>query len=72
MRETSFMSRGVIGLCSCGWLGGEESSDTRRAANAFREAWETHLRTQRPTGAISKSSAPVAASAPRGESFSVQ
>src|SRR5271170_7445203 len=29
---TSFVGRvGVVGLCSCGWLGGEEGEDTRVA-----------------------------------------
>lgn len=40
---TSFVGRvGVIGLCSCGWLGGAEGDDTRRAVLKLREAWETH------------------------------
>ncbi len=40
---TSFVGRvGVIGLCSCGWLGGEEDDDTRLAVMRLKEAWETH------------------------------
>ncbi len=40
---TSFVGRvGVIGLCSCGWLGGAEGDDTSRAVLKLREAWEAH------------------------------
>jgi hypothetical protein len=40
---TSFLGRvGIIGLCSCGWLGGEEGEDTRIAVRCFSEAWERH------------------------------
>jgi hypothetical protein len=40
---TSFLGRvGIIGLCSCGWLGGEEGEDTRIAVRSFSEAWEGH------------------------------
>ncbi len=33
---------GVVGLCSCGWLGGEEGDDTRGAIRMLFEAWEAH------------------------------
>jgi hypothetical protein len=33
---------GVVGLCSCGWLGGEEGDDTKSAVDRLYEAWETH------------------------------
>ncbi len=42
---TSFVGRvGVIGLCSCGWLGGAEGDDTRMAVLKLAEAWEAHGR----------------------------
>ena len=31
---------GVIGLCSCGWLGGEEGDDTKGAIRRLYEAWD--------------------------------
>lgn len=40
---TSMVGRvGVVGLCSCGWIAGEEGEDTRSAANRLHEAWEVH------------------------------
>jgi hypothetical protein len=40
---TSFVgSVGVIGLCSCGWLAGEEGEDTRIAVHMLSKAWEAH------------------------------
>jgi hypothetical protein len=40
---TSFLGTvGVIGLCSCGWLGGEEGEDTRVAIRSFSEDWKRH------------------------------
>ena len=37
---TSFVGRvGVIGLCSCGWLGSAEGDNTRIATNALIDAW---------------------------------
>jgi hypothetical protein len=51
---TSFVGRvGVIGLCSCGWLGGEEGDDTRLAVRKLTEAWEAHARTEATTRVIS-------------------
>jgi hypothetical protein len=44
---TSFVGRvGVVGLCSCGWLGGEEDDDTRRAVLKLNDSWEQHARTE--------------------------
>lgn len=44
---TSFVGRvGVIGLCSCGWLGGEEDDDTRRAVLRLNGSWEQHARAE--------------------------
>ena len=40
---TSFVGRvGVVGLCSCGWLSGEEAEDTRIAVRFLSESWEAH------------------------------
>lgn len=40
---TSLVGRvGVVGLCSCGWMAGEEGEDTRMAVNKLYEAWEVH------------------------------
>jgi hypothetical protein len=40
---TSMVGRvGAIGLCSCGWIGGEEGEDTRSVANKLHEVWERH------------------------------
>ncbi len=51
---TSFVGRvGVIGLCSCGWLGGEEGDDTRLAVLKLKEAWEAHVRTEATTRVVS-------------------
>jgi hypothetical protein len=33
---------GVVGLCSCGWLGGEEGDDTKGAIRKLYKAWEAH------------------------------
>jgi hypothetical protein len=42
---TSMVGRvGVVGLCSCGWIAGEEGEDTRSAANRLHETWEVHTR----------------------------
>jgi hypothetical protein len=42
---TSMVGRvGIVGLCSCGWVAGEEGEDTRSAANRLVEAWEAHER----------------------------
>ncbi len=44
---TSMVGRvGVVGVCSCGWIAGEEGEDTRSAANRLHEAWEAHTRRQ--------------------------
>lgn len=49
---TSVVGRvGVVGLCSCGWLAGEEGEDTRMAVNKLHEAWETHERKADPATA---------------------
>ena len=57
---TSFVGRvGVIGLCSCGWLGGEEGDDTRLAVLRLNEAWETHMRQEATTRVISGDGDPV-------------
>ena len=46
---TSFVGRvGVVGLCSCGWLGGEEDEDTRVAVIRLYEDWEAHERGDAP------------------------
>jgi hypothetical protein len=46
---TSFVGRvGVVGLCSCGWLGGEEGEDTRVAVLRLYEDWEAHQRGDAP------------------------
>ena len=46
---TSFVGRiGVIGLCSCGWLAGEEGEDTRLAVLRLNQAWEAHDRGETP------------------------
>jgi hypothetical protein len=46
---TSFVGRvGVIGLCSCGWLTGEEGEDTRLAVLRLNQAWEAHDRGEAP------------------------
>src|SRR5271165_3125746 len=51
---TSFVGRvGVIGLCSCGWLGGEEDDDTRLAVMRLKEAWEAHVRAEATTRVVS-------------------
>jgi hypothetical protein len=50
---TSLVGRvGLVGLCSCGWLAGEESEDTRMVANRLYEAWEVHARRE-PASAAS-------------------
>jgi hypothetical protein len=60
---TSFVGRvGVIGLCSCGWLGGEEDDDTRLAVRKLNEAWETHIRTEATTRVVSGDGDPVESS----------
>jgi hypothetical protein len=46
---TSFVGRiGVIGLCSCGWLAGEEGEDTRLVVLRLNQAWEAHDRGETP------------------------
>jgi hypothetical protein len=46
---TSFVGRvGVVGLCSCGWLGGEEGEDTRLAVLRLNQVWEAHQRGDDP------------------------
>lgn len=46
---TSFVGRvGVIGLCSCGWLTGEEGEDTRLAVLRLNQAWEAHDQGEAP------------------------
>jgi hypothetical protein len=40
---TSFVGRvGVVGLCSCGFVIGEEGEDTRMAVLMLSKAWEAH------------------------------
>lgn len=68
---TSMVGRvGVVGLCSCGWLAGEEGEDTRLAANRLYEAWEAHARnwsTERPSGGfMERSAATRVAAVPTG------
>ncbi len=37
---TSLVGRvGIIGLCSCGWLGSAEGDNTKIATNAFLDIW---------------------------------
>jgi len=37
---TSLVGRvGIVGLCSCGWLGSAEGDNTRIATNAFIDTW---------------------------------
>jgi hypothetical protein len=46
---TSFVGRvGVIGLCSCGWLAGEEGEDTKIAVRMLEKAFDEHLGEQPP------------------------
>jgi hypothetical protein len=38
---TSVVGRvGIVGLCSCGWLGSAEGDNTRIATNALIDAWQ--------------------------------
>ena len=40
---TSFVGRvGVIGLCSCGWIAGEEGEDTHIAVRMLCKTFEHH------------------------------
>lgn len=46
---TSFVGRvGVIGLCSCGWLAGEEGEDTKIAVRMLQKAFDEHQGEQQP------------------------
>ena len=57
---TSLVGRvGVVGLCSCGWLAGEEGEDTRMAVNKLHEAWEAHERGANPMNEASWPLRPV-------------
>lgn len=57
---TSFVGRvGVVGLCSCGWLGGEEGEDTRLAVLRLNQAWEAHQRGEPPPDRGSRSLPPT-------------
>jgi hypothetical protein len=58
---TSFVGRvGVVGLCSCGWLGGEEGEDTRLAVLRLNQEWEAHQRGDAPPNRASRPSTPGA------------
>ena len=47
---TSFVGRvGVLGLCSCGWLAGEEGEDTRLAVLNLNQIWDAHRRGDAPS-----------------------
>jgi hypothetical protein len=60
---TSFVGRvGVIVLCSCGWLAGEEGEDTRLAVLRLNQAWEAHHRGEAPPNRTSWPLPPAASS----------
>jgi len=62
---TSFVGRvGVIGLCSCGWLAGEEAEDTRLAVLRLNAAWEAHQRGEAPPNRTSWPLPPAVAASP--------
>jgi hypothetical protein len=62
---TSFVGRvGVLGLCSCGWLGGEEDDDTRRAVLRLNGSWEQHARTAVTTEADPEHAGPEGLATP--------
>ena len=65
---TSFVGRiGVIGLCSCGWLAGEEGEDTRVVVLRLNQAWEAHDRGEAPPNRASWPLPPAVSSyLPRG------